>query len=90
MNADLLYAVFEETEKNNFPDLMLGLAAVKVHTPITDEEDKAIRAFLSRHYNALVATYASHDKEAFAAKVAKCEAEDAEENHDGDAGEDEV
>ena len=90
MNANFLYSVFEETEKNDFPDLMLGVAAARVHTPITDEEDKAVRAFLSRHYNALVATYASRDREAFAAKVAKCEAEDAEENHDGDAGEDEV
>lgn len=76
MNADFLYSVFEETEKNDFPDLMLGVAAAKVHTPITDEEDKAVREFIGRHYNDLVATYASHDKEAFAAKVAKCEAED--------------
>ena len=77
MNSEFLYHVFEQTEKNDFSDLMLGVAAARVHTPITDEEDKTVREFISRHYNALVATYASHDREAFAAKVAKCEAEDA-------------
>lgn len=90
MDAKFLYEVFQETEKNGFPDLMLGVAAAQVEHPLPHEEDRAVREFIGRHYDALVATYASHDKEAFAAKVAKCQAEDAEENHDGDAGEDEA
>ena len=77
MNANYLYDIFEKTRVNDAPDLYTGLAMLKEEQPITDEEDKAIRAFLSRHYNALVATYASRDREAFATKVAKCQAEDA-------------
>lgn len=90
MNADFLYSVFKETEKNDFPDLTLGVAAAKVHTPITDEEDKEVRTFIGRHYDCLVDAYASHDKETFVTKVAECEAEDDKEKHDGDAGESEV
>ena len=76
MNADFLYSVFEETEKNDFPDLTLGLAAARVHTAITDEEAKTVREFIGRHYDELVTAYAAHDPDAFSAAVAACENKD--------------
>lgn len=76
MNADFLYSVFEETEKNNFPDLMLGVAAAKVDHPITHEEDKEARAFIGRHYDDLVKAYAAHDKNTFFDAVAACKEKD--------------
>lgn len=90
MNANYIYDIFETTRINDAPDLNIGLAMLKQEQPISDTEDKAIREFIGRHYNALVSTYASRDRDAFAAKVAECEAEDAAESHDGDAGEDEA
>lgn len=79
MNANYIYDIFETTEKNDAPDLTIGLAMLKAEQPVPDEEDKAVREFLGRHYEALVASYKARDREAFAAVVAACEAEDAAE-----------
>ena len=77
MDAKFLYVVFQETEKHNFPDLYLGLAAAQVNHPISHEEDKAIREFIGRHYDALVKAYGSHHLDEFEDVVAKCVAADA-------------
>ncbi len=77
MDAKFLYEVFQQTERNNFPDLMLGLAAAQVNRPLTREEDKAVREFIGRHYDALVEAYAPHDLQVFEAVVARCMAADA-------------
>lgn len=77
MDAKFLYCVFEEAEKNNFPDLYLGLAAAQVNHPISHEEDKEIREFIGRHYDALVNAYATHHLDEFEDTVAKCVAADA-------------
>ena len=88
MDANYIYEIFETTRKNDAPDLNVGLAMLKVEQPIPDEEDKAIREFMGRHYEALVEAYQTGDREAFAAAVAACEAEDEEDTaHDGDTGE---
>ena len=77
MDAKFLYTVFQEAEKNNFPDLYLGLAAAQVNHPISHEEDKAIREFIGRHYDALVNAYGTHHLDEFEDMVAKCVAADA-------------
>lgn len=77
MDAKFLYMVFQETEKNNFPDLYLGLAAAQVEHPIPHEKDKAVREFIGRHYDALVKAYGTHHLDEFEDVVAKCVAADA-------------
>ena len=79
MNAKFLYEVFEQTEKNHFPDLFLGLAAAQVEHPIPHEKDKAVREFIGQHYDALVKAYAGHDYETFAKAVEACAQKDADE-----------
>ena len=78
MDAKFLYEVFEQTEKNGFPDLMLGVAAAQVEHPLPHEEDKAVREFIGRHYDALVEAYQPHDPQAFEDVVAQCVAADAQ------------
>ena len=78
MDAKFLYEVFEQTEKNGFPDLMLGVAAAQAEHPIPHEEDKAVREFIGRHYDALVEAYKLRDRAAFDAVVAQCEQADKE------------
>ena len=78
MDAKFLYEVFQETEKNGFPDLMLGVAAAQAEHPIPHEEDKAVREFIGRHYDALVEAYKLRDRAAFDAVVAQCEQADKE------------
>ena len=77
MDAKFLYEVFQETDKHNFPDLMLGLAAARVNHPLTREEDKAVREFIGRHYDALVEAYGTRHLDEFEEAVAKCVAADA-------------
>lgn len=91
MNANYIYDIFETTKKNDAPDLNIGLAMLRVEQPISDEEDKAIREFMGRHYETLVDAYKSGDREIFADAVAQCVKEDEEDAAaDGDAGEDEA
>lgn len=79
MNANYIYDIFETTSKNNAPDLNIGLAMLQESKPIPQGmADRDIREFVGRHYEKLVAAYRAKDREAFAAAVAKCEAEDAE------------
>lgn len=80
MNANYIYDIFETTGKHNAPDLNIGLAMLKVDKPIPEGmTDQSVREFMGRHYEALVEGYKVRDREAFAAVVAKCEAEDAQE-----------
>ena len=76
MNTELLYELYEITEKNDAPDLAtVGMAMLReAHPEITHEEDKAMREFTGRHGQELAAAYP--DKEAFAAAVATGVAED--------------
>lgn len=78
MDAKFLYEVFEQTEKNGFPDLMLGVAAAQVEHPLPHEEDRAVREFIGRHYDALVEAYKLRDRATFDAVVAQCEQADKE------------
>lgn len=76
MNTEMLYELYEITEKNDAPDLAtVGMAMLReAHTEITHEEDKAMREFTGRHGQELAAAYP--DKEAFEAAVAAGVAED--------------
>ena len=77
MNANYIYDIFEATERNAAPDLNVGLAMLQQDKPIPEgTTDREIREFMGRHYRALVTAYKAHDREAFAAAVAACEAED--------------
>ena len=79
MNANYIYEVFETTKKNDVPDLTIGLAMHKAKEPLPEGmEDKALRQFMGRHYERLVAAYQTGDREKFAKVVALCEAEDQE------------
>ncbi len=76
MNTEMLYELYEITEKNDAPDLAtVGMAMLReAHPEITHEEDKAMREFTGRHGQELAAAYP--DKEAFEAAVAAGVAED--------------
>lgn len=79
MNAAYIYDIFEETERNQDPDLMIGLAKLKVSKPIPQETTEGeICDFIGRHYKALVAAYKTHDLGAFEETVLACETADAE------------
>ena len=78
MDAKFLYEVFQQTEKNGFPDLMLGVAAAQAEHPLPHEEDKAVREFIGRHYNKLVTAFRKRDRAAFDAVVKQCEQADKE------------
>jgi len=69
MNTEMLYELYEITEKNDAPDLAtVGMAMLREkHPEITHEEDRAMREFTGRHGQELAA--ASPDKEAFEAAV---------------------
>jgi len=79
MNAKTLYEIFEATRKHDLPDLTLGVAVVRHEQPglIDDDNDKAIREFLGRHYDVLVKAYAV-DTVAFEEAVAACVKADEE------------
>lgn len=76
MNTEMLYELYEITEKNDAPDLAtVGMAMLReAHPEITHEEDKAMREFTGRHGQELAAAFP--DKEAFEAAVAAGVAED--------------
>ena len=76
MSTEMLYELYEITEKNDAPDLAtVGMAMLReAHPEITHEEDKAMREFTGRHGQELAAAYP--DKEAFEAAVAAGVAED--------------
>lgn len=76
MKTELLYELYEITEKNDAPDLAtVGMAMLReAHPEITHEEDRAMREFTGRHGLELAAAFP--DKEAFAAAVAAGVAED--------------
>ena len=69
MNTEMLYELYEITEKNDAPDLAtVGMAMLlKKHPEITHEEAKEMREFTGRHGQELAAAYP--DREAFAAAV---------------------
>lgn len=81
MKADILYGVFETTRKEGANDLTIGLAMYKAEHPELDmsfEEDKALRLFMARHYQKLVAAFRHRDREIFARTVEHCVKEDEE------------
>lgn len=69
MNTEMLYELYEITEKNDAPDLAtVGMAMLlKKHPEITHEEAREMREFTGRHGQELAAAYP--DREAFAAAV---------------------
>ena len=69
MNTEMLYELYEITEKNDAPDLAtVGMPMLlKKHPEITHEEDRAMREFTGRHGQELAAAYP--DKEAFEAAI---------------------
>ena len=88
MKTELLYELYEITEKNDAPDLAtVGMAMLREkHPEITHEEAKEMREFTGRHSHYLSAAYP--DKEAFEAAVEagiradKEAAEQAEQEHE--------
>ena len=79
MNAEYIYDIFEETERNQDPDLFIGLAKLKVAKPIPEGATEGeICKFIGRHYQALVDAYKCHDRAAFEEVVLACEEQDAE------------
>ena len=76
MKTELLYELYEITEKNDAPDLAtVGMAMLREKYPeITHEEAKEMREFTGRHGQELAAAYP--DREAFEAAVAAGVAED--------------
>ena len=76
MKTELLYELYEITEKNDAPDLAtVGMAMLREKYPeITHEEAKEMREFTGRHGQELAAAFP--DKEAFEAAVAAGVAED--------------
>ena len=88
MNTEMLYELYEITEKNDAPDLAtVGMPMLlKKHPEITDEEAKEMREFTGRHGQELAAAFP--DKEAFEAAIEagiqadKEAAEQAEQEHE--------
>ena len=79
MNAEYIYDIFEETERNQDPDLLIGLAKLQAEQPIPEgTTEKELCTFLGRHYQALVDAYKGHDRAAFEETVLACETADAE------------
>ena len=88
MNTELLYELYEITEKNDAPDLAtVGMPMLlKKHPEITHEDAKEMREFTGRHGPELAAAFP--DKEAFESAVEagiqadKEAAEQAEQEHE--------
>lgn len=79
MNAEYIYDIFEETERNQDPDLLIGLAKLQAEQPIPEgTTEKELCTFIGRHYQALVDVYKAHDRVAFEETVLACEEQDAE------------
>ena len=70
IDSDTLYEVYKTTEHNHDPDLVFGLARLRVKRPdITQEQDRAMREFMGRYGSELARAYP--DREKFAAVVEK-------------------
>ena len=88
MNTEMLYELYEITEKNDAPDLAtVGMPMLlKKHPEITHEEAKEMREFTGRPGQELAAAFP--DKEAFEAAIEagiqadKEAAEQAEQEHE--------
>lgn len=79
MDAEYIYDIFEETERNQDPDLLIGLAKLQAEQPIPEgTTEKELCAFIGRHYHDLVDAYKAHDRAAFEETVLACETADAE------------
>lgn len=79
MNAEYIYDIFEETERNQDPDLLIGLSKLQAEQPIPEgTTEKELCTFIGRHYQALVDAYKGHDRAAFEETVLACEEQDAE------------
>lgn len=86
MNANYIYDIFATTEKNEAPDLLIGLAMLQVDQPIPEGlTEKEIGHFIGRHYNALVDAYATRDRAVFEQAVKACEEMDAREAEEAKA-----
>lgn len=79
MNTNYVYDIFETTQRNDAPDLTIGLAMLRAKQPIPDEEAKTIREFMGRHYGELVEAFKSRDREGFNTVVAELTAQDQDE-----------
>ena len=63
-----LYDVFAMCEEKDCNDLTIALAMFAHEHPeadITHEKDKAMREFMGRHYEELVAAFKAHDRAVF-------------------------
>ncbi len=79
MDVEYIYDIFEETERNQDPDLLIGLAKLQAEQPIPEGiTEKELCSFIGRHYQTLVDAYKAHDRAAFEEAVLACEAQDAE------------
>ena len=79
MNAEYIYDIFEETERNQDPDLLIGLAKLQAEQPIPEGiTEKELCSFIGRHYHTLVDAYKAHDLAVFEETVLACETADAE------------
>ena len=79
MDAKILYDIYTTTRTMGLHDLTFGLGQYHADHPgaISHDQDKAIREFIGRHYDALVKAYGSHHLDEFEDVVAKCVAADA-------------
>lgn len=79
MNAEYIYNIFETTEKNGDPDLMIGMAKLMSVKPLPEGMDeRALCLFIGKHYHELVETYAARDLAVMEEVVLACEEQDAE------------
>lgn len=79
------------TGVRTYTDEQTDLAQLHADYSTLMEQEREIREFIGRHYNALVDAYQLRDRAAFDAVVAQCEAEDKEDaENDGDATEGEA
>lgn len=79
MNAEYIYNIFETTEKNGDPDLLIGMAKLMAVKPLPEGMDeRALGKFLAKHYHELVEAYATGDLAVMEEVVLACEEQDAE------------
>ena len=71
MNTEMLYELYEITEKNDAPDLAtVGMAILREkHPEITHEEAKEMREFTGRYGQELAAAYQTGGMDTFSAAV---------------------
>lgn len=75
VNAEKLYELYQINEKNDLPDLTIGMAFYREqHPELTQEEDDAMIGFISRHTRDLAKAYP--DRTAFYKAWAEGVAED--------------